>query len=506
MGRARANASAAKRRYRIEGMTCQGCARRVREAAQGVAAVESARIDLSVGALEVRWKPGADPDDASLRRAVEAAGYRASPAPEPSAEPTLRLRVEGMTCQGCVGSVRQALAALPGVRAVSVDLQTGEALLTGLGVSPEEARSAVERAGYKAAILDARGKSARAGSVAVGWRTNLLLGGPVTALLMAGEWLLGLGGMPWFGWVALLLTAPVQALCGSRFYQGAWRQLRAGRLNMDALVSLGSTAAFGYSLWALLFLPGAPLYFMEAAGILTLISLGHWLEARMSEKAGSALRDLLDLTPQQARRLNAQGKAEPVPAAALVPGDRTLVLPGDRIPVDGAVESGDATVDESMLTGESVPAVKRPGDKVYAGTVNLDGRLVVRVAAAGDRTVLAQTIAIVEQAQASRANVQRLADRISNVFVPIVILIALAAALGWGFAYPVLAGWHAAMTPFLWEISLPATALAAAAVHAAATLIAACPCAMGLATPAAIMAGTNAAARRGILIRDAQAL
>jgi Cu+-exporting ATPase len=263
---------------------------------------------------------------------------------------------------------------------------------------------------------------------------------------------------------------------------------------------------------------------MEAAAIISLISAGHWIEARVSDKAGGALKSLLELAPQTARRIQSaapvpsksfdlrgfkpvsvQATEVEVPVSALQINDRIALRPGDRVPVDGVVLEGESAVDEAMLTGESIPADKKSGSELFAGTVNLNGRLVMRVTATGEATALAHIIAAVQRAQTSRANIQRLGDRISNVFVPIVVTIALAAGLWWGLAPASANHVHDWLASFLWHAHAPAGA-AAGFIIAAAVLIVACPCAMGLATPAAIMASANTAAKRGILIRDGVAL
>src|SRR6185369_17806919 len=240
--------------------------------------------------------------------------------------------------------------------------------------------------------------------------------------------------------------------------------------------------------------------------IITLISVGHWVESRVSVRASSALRKLLNLAPALARRRNPDGSESETPVSGLVPGDIVGLRPGDRVPIDGVVVEGASAVDESMLTGESSPADKTVGSPVYGGTVNFDGRLVMRVTATGDETALAHIIAAVQRAQASRANIQRLGDRVSSVFVPIVVAIALASAMWWGLAPHSAGQVHDWLGKFLWHSPVPAAALTAAFIIASAVLIVACPCAMGLATPAAIMAGSNAAAQRGILVRDGVAM
>jgi Cu+-exporting ATPase len=338
------------------------------------------------------------------------------------------------------------------------------------------------------------------------WQFNVAFGGAITLLLMLGEWAFRLGMERWFQWTAFALALPVQLVCGARFYVGAGRQLKACSSNMDTLVALGSTTAFGFSAWALFTGWRGHLYFMEAAAIITLISVGHWLEARMSARAASSLKALLNLAPQTARRLDDTGAGTEVPVAQLKSGDRVALRPGDRVPVDGEVLEGQSAVDEAMLTGESLPVEKSPGAKLYGGTVNQNGRLVFRVTATGDATALAQIIAVVQRAQSSPANIQKLGDQVSAAFVPIVVLVALGTGLWWGLAYESALRTATTLLPFLRPEHFPASPLAAAFIHGAGVLIVACPCAMGLATPAAVMAGVNAAARRGILIRDGEAL
>jgi len=417
------------------------------------------------------------------------------------------LLVKGMTCQNCARHVTEAIQSVPGVHSASVMLEAGRATVRwnpGTTQNVPAIIKAVQRAGYGAKAIQAD-ISAYCETKRTSWQPNLWLGVAVTVALMAGEWVFGLGMSRWFQWLSFALASAVQIFAGAKFYRGAWAQLKIGSSNMDTLVALGSTTAFGYSAWALLVAASGHLYFMEAAAIITLISLGHWFEARVSDRASGALKSLLNLAPQTARRKNSDGSEGEISVGELKIGDWVVLRPGDRIPTDGVAVEGDSAVDEAMLTGESTPVDKSARSELFAGTVNLNGRLVMRVTATGESTALAHVIAAVQRAQTSRADIQRLGDRVSNVFVPVVVTIAIAAALWWGFAPESAKQIHDWLAQFFWTAHPPIGA-AAGFIIAAAVLIVACPCAMGLATPAAIMAGANAAARRGILIRDGVAL
>ncbi len=456
----------------------------------------------------------------------------------PKISGTTELLVGGMNCNNCARHVTEAIQGVSGVRSATVLLEAGRASVrwnSGAEQNVSAVIEAVQKAGYTAKEIQT-GTSAGGETRHADWQINLWLGITITAALTVGEWVFHLTMTPWFQWLAFALAGVVQIFAGAKFYRGAWNQFKIGNSNMDTLVALGSTTAFGYSVWALLGGMGGHLYFMEAAAIITLISFGHWLEARVSARASGALENLLNLAPQTARRLvqprssrreealtskseirnpkseinwslltSAATDEKEVPVAELQIGDLVALRPGDRVPVDGMVTDGDSAMDEAMLTGESIPVDKKNGSELYAGTVNLNGRLVMRVTATGESTALAHIIAAVQRAQTSRADIQRLGDQVSSVFVPVVVAIAVVAALWWGFMPESAGRIHDALAPFLWHVMSP-TGAAAGFIIAAAVLIVACPCAMGLATPAAIMASTNAAARRGILIRDGVAL
>lgn len=371
---------------------------------------------------------------------------------------------------------------------------------------PDAVIQVVNEAGFSATKLEAT--TVNTGprlSWVRNWKTSVYAAVGALIFLMIAEWGLAWHSTPWFPWISFGIATFVQSFCGSRFYLGAWRQLLQGRSNMDTLVSLGSTAAYVFSTATLFSGSGQALFFMESVGIIAFVSVGHFIESMVARRASGALESLLSLTPDQATKVTPTGP-KPVPVAALVPGDHIVIAPGDQLPVDGLVTEGESSCDEAMLTGESIPVDKQPSSRVYAGTVNLSGQLIVAASDIGRNTALARIIAVVEQAQTSRADVQKLADRISSIFVPIVVVIALLTFAFWLWAPQSAASLNASLSALLWSPILPSTALAAAVIHAAAVLIIACPCAMGLATPIAIMAGTNVAAKHGVLIRDGQAL
>ena len=404
---------------------------------------------------------------------------------------THRLSVGGMTCASCVGRVERTLRKLPGVRDVSVNLATEQAHVDAPGVQVEALTAAIEKAGYEARAL-ADDTQAPSSKLPDAWPV-------VVAAILTAPLILPMAGMragrDWMlpGWLQWLLATPVQFWLGARFYRAGAKAALAGTGNMDLLVALGTSAAYGLSVWQLLQHGGdhmPHLYFEASAAVITLVLLGKWLETRARRQTTEALRALQALRPDTAwvRRAGGDGKSPvevEIPIDHVRVGDLVLVKPGARIPVDGDVEEGRSYADESMLTGESRPVEKTVADRVTGGSINGDGLLAVRTRAIGSQTTLARIVRLVEDAQATKAPLQRLADRVSAIFVPIVLLIALVTLLGWG------------LTTHDWPQAL---------LNAVAVLVIACPCALGLATPAAIMAGTGVAARHGILIKDGQAL
>ena len=472
---------AADWRLPIDGMTCASCVARVEKALSAVPGVRGASVNLATETASVSG--GSLP---ALRQAVEKAGYTL-------AEERVRLSIDGMTCASCVSRVEKALSRVPGVLSAQVNLATETAevhwLRAGDGDDGGAARlvAAVVAAGYEAAPLAADEGVARAPRatapwwpVAVGAALSLPLVLPMLALPFGVHW------MP-PAWLQFLLATPVQFWLGARFYRAGWAALRAGAGNMDLLVALGTSAAYGLSLF--LWLRSGPgemphLYFEASAVVITLVLLGKWLEARAKRQTTEALQALNALRPAVAR-VRRDGVESELPIARVRVGDLVVVRPGERIAVDGVIEEGDSQVDESLITGESLPVARAPGQKVTGGAVNGEGLLLVRTSAIGAETTLSRIVRLVESAQAEKAPIQRLVDRVSAVFVPVVIGIALLTMLGWGL----FAG--------QWQDGL---------LNAVAVLVIACPCALGLATPTAIMAGTGLAARRGILIKDAEAL
>lgn len=482
-----AGATASPPEVAINGMTCAGCVRRVERVLAGVPGVREPAVNLATE--RARFTAGSGFEAGALAHALAEAGY-------PAAEDSSDIEITGMTCASCVRRVERALTGVPGVIEASVNLATGRARVRRLAGMADDAAlaAAVSAAGYGVAEpAPAAATGAGAGATAAdpraaaarreGWAA-------AAALILALPLLLPMALMPLGIHAALpvaaqlVLAAVIQFGFGARFYRGAWHALRGGTGSMDTLVALGTSAAFALSLWDLL--PGhdGRLYLEASAAVIALVRLGKWLEGRARRQAGAAIRALEALRPERARVLR-DGREVEIAPAALRSGDRLVIRPGERIAADGIVREGAGSADESLLTGEALPVEKAPGSRVVGGALNGEARLVVEVTAAGAESQLARMVRLVEDAQAAKPPVQRQVDRISAVFVPTVIGVALLTFAGW-----MLAGAGAER----------------AIVDAVAVLVIACPCALGLATPAAIMVGTGVAARHGILVRDPAAL
>ena len=403
---------------------------------------------------------------------------------------TFDLPIVGMTCASCAGRVERALRKVPGVTEVSVNLANERAHVEATGgIDPDSLIAAVDKAGYSASLQpDTAAQAADQQQRHVAERRALL-----AAIALALPLVLPMVFSPFGvhvmlpGWLQFALATPVQFILGQRFYVAAWKAVRAGAGNMDLLVALGTSAGYGLSLyqWAVA-APGTMphLYFEASAVVIALVLLGKYLESGAKRQTASAIRALEALRPERATQV-VEGQERDVAINALALNDLVSVKPGERFPVDGEVVEGQSHADEALISGESLPVPKQPGDNITGGSINGEGRLLIRTSALGAETVLARIIRMVEDAQSAKAPIQKLVDKVSQVFVPVVLGIALVTLMGW-----LLAG----------------ASLETALINAVTVLVIACPCALGLATPTAIMAGTGVAARHGILIKDADAL
>lgn len=464
----------------IAGMTCASCAGRVEKALAKVEGVTSVSVNLATEQARIEAPADSLP---LLIEAVAQAGYSV-----PSQ--TVELNIGGMTCASCAGRVEKALAKVPGVTNATVNLASERAHIESLGpVDPARLIEAVTKAGYSAQLTENVHATQDDQHKRLRRERWSLVAAIVLALPLVLPMLVEPFGLHWMlpAWAQFLLATPVQFILGARFYVAAWKAVKAGAGNMDLLVALGTSAGYGLSLyeWAIA-APGTMphLYFEASAVVIALVLLGKYLESRAKRQTASAIRALEALRPERALRV-VDGQEQDVAISDLRLNDLVLVKPGERFPVDGEVVEGQSHADEALISGESLPVPKQPGDNVTGGAINGEGRLVIKTLALGTETVLARIIRLVEDAQAGKAPIQKLVDKVSQIFVPVVLLIALATLLGW------------------WFYGAP---IETALINAVAVLVIACPCALGLATPTAIMAGTGVAARHGILIKDAEAL
>lgn len=467
----------------IEGMTCSSCVRRVEKALLATEGVAEATVNLATEKASIALKSGA-----SLQHAlasIEKAGYRVP-------TKTWTLQVKEMTCASCVGRVEKAFLAVPGVLNASVNLATEKAQITTLAeVELLSLLAAAKKAGYPAQLVDdqqTRPSQQQAG-LSQAWLVVIAM---ALSLPLMAPMLLAIIGIQWAipAWVQFALATPVQFWLGARFYKAGWKALIAGSGNMDLLVAIGTSSAYGLSVYLMFWQTDhvshgmQHLYFESSAVVISLVLLGKWMEAKAKHQTLEALRALESLRATTAL-VRRDGLEVEVPVSEVRVGDAVVIRPGDRVPVDGEIMEGISHLDESLLTGESLPVSKHVGDAVISGSVNADGLLLVIARGVGGATMLSQIIKLVEDAQAVKAPIQALVDRISAVFVPIVLGISLLTLLLWVW---ITGDWQAAL------------------LNAVAVQVIACPCALGLATPTAIMVGTGVAAKFGILIKDAQAL
>ena len=493
----------------IQGATCQGCANKIRTALGAVPGADEIQVDLDQQTVTVRG----DARPEALTRALAESGYGVKPAPEPEPEPEsegsdsarsggdIQLAITGATCASCVRSIETALGGVAGVREASMNLADHSARVSGRA-APRDLIRAVESAGYGASVIDdpRRADQEREERKQAHYRQllrhtgyGLGVGAPLMLWgLLGGSMTVQPGTWSQAAWLAVgVITLAVLAVPGRPFFVGAWKALRHHNANMDTLIALGTGTAWLYSMVVVLapgLVPEAArhVYFEASAMIIGLISLGLALEVRARGKTSAAVKRLLDLRAKTARVLRDGGEQD-IPVEQVVAGDRVRVRPGEKIAVDGEVEEGSSRLDESMLTGEPMPVAKGPGDSVAAGTLNEGGTLIYRATRVGADTALARIIELVKKAQGTKPPIGRLADQVSAVFVPTIMLIAVAAALAWFNLGP--------QPPFSHMM-----------VAATTVLIIACPCALGLATPMSVMVGVGKAAEYGILIRQGEAL
>jgi Cu+-exporting ATPase len=472
----------------VTGMTCANCAMTIERNLKRKTGVRDAAVNFANEHAVVEYDP-AEVSFTDLVVTMEDIGYGVTTA-------RIDLPIAGMTCANCAMTIERSLKRLDGVVDATANFANEKATVTYVPgvVSRADLVQAVEGAGYEVIEVEGEEQSledaeqlARAAEIR-DKRNKVIVGailGGIIMLISMGPELGLLPQIPYATWIALALATPVQIYLGRDFYVSAWKATKNKTANMDTLVALGSSVAYLYSAAVVLFGLDGPVYFETAAMILTFIIVGKYLEARAKGRASAAIRELMNLQPDTAIVLHA-GVEEEVPVSAVEVGDILVVKPGGRVPVDGVVVTGHSAVDESMVTGESIPVEKTEGNEVIGGTINKTGTFRFEATKVGSETALAQIVRLVQEAQGSKAPVQRLADQVASVFVPIVITLALLTFAAWYFVGGV--GFTTSL------------------VFMTAVLLIACPCAMGLATPTAVMAGTGVGAENGILIKNAESL
>lgn len=488
----------------IDGMTCAGCARAVESALSHAEGVAKVSVNLPTETAHVEYFPGIV-SESSLEDVVSKSGYSVR-------HPLLniRLKISGMTCGGCTSSVEKALRSVSGVGEANVNLMTEEARVDYEPdrVSPRELVAAVKAAGFDAYIAVAQDAPVDVAQehLQQSWRRFLLawaLTGPIGFIMllhMTGVW------MPsYYLWLELVLGAPVLCIAGASTYAKAWKTSIHLAPNMDALIALGTGAAFVTTPLALAGMPIVS-FGAVAAMIMAFHLTGRYLEAAAKGRASQAIRKLLELGAKTARVEREGGEIE-IPIDELNPGDVMVIRPGEKIPTDGEIVDGSTAVDESMATGESMPVEKGPGDSVIGATLNTVGAIRVRATKVGQDTFLAQVVHIVQEAQGSKVPIQEFADRVTTIFVPIILAIAVVTFSAWYFAPGPMGSMAAWVAPHLPWINVEGVSRLSLAVFATiSVLVIACPCAMGLATPTALMVGMGVGASRGILIRNGEAI
>ncbi|MBN2283373.1 MAG: copper-translocating P-type ATPase [Deltaproteobacteria bacterium] len=493
-----------KKKFAVRGMDCPSCVMKLEEGIAHIKGVHTASVNFPLEQVSVDFDPDLVNEDI-LSEAISRLGYEATPekAADVKGLRTTTVMVGGMTCAACVRRVEKALAGIPGVQGAAVNLATSRATIVHEGLTdPSEFAEAIGKAGYE--LLGVQGtmdedpvEKAREAEFR-DLRRKVITGILLSILIFMGsmqEWFPFLSRIPRTQMLVILflLTTPVVFWVGGRFITGAVKALRQKTSDMNTLVAIGSLSAYGYSTAAILspgFFPAGPayphVYFDGAAMIVTLVLLGRLLEARARGRASRAIKNLVQLRPSVAHVIM-DGVERDLPVETLLPGRRVRVKPGERIPADGTVLEGRSSVDESMLTGESLPVEKQAGSAVFAGTVNGNGSIEYETTKTGAETMLSQIIRLVEDAQGSKAPIQRFADRVASVFVPVVLTIAV-------------------FTFIIWYLLVPEPAFNRALLNFISVLIIACPCAMGLATPTAVMVGTGLGAESGILIKGGEIL
>ncbi|NQX63527.1 heavy metal translocating P-type ATPase [Paenibacillus qinlingensis] len=480
----------------ITGMTCAACANRIEKGLNKLEGVTEANVNFAMERATVTYDPSRI-DAAKMEQSIQKLGYD-------TLKEAVDLQLEGMTCAACAQRIEKTLNKLPGVSVATVNfaMETAHVVYNPADLTVSDMQKRVEKLGYKAVPKQEQGDPAEHRQQEIGKQKRKLLISAILSLPLLWSmvshfsftswiWIPELFMNPWF---QLLMATPVQFYIGRQFYEGAYKALRNGSANMDVLVSLGTSAAYFYSLYLTIawviggagMHHGPSLYYETSAVLITLVIMGKLFEALAKGRTSEAIKSLMGLQAKTALVIR-EGQELNIPIEEVVTGDIVLVRPGDKIPVDGEVLEGLSSVDESMLTGESLPVTKKPGDAVIGATINKNGRLRMQATKVGKETALAQIIKVVEEAQGSKAPIQRVADVISGIFVPIVVGISLVAFLVWYFI----------VTP---------GDFAGALEKAIAILVIACPCALGLATPTSIMAGSGRAAELGILFKGGEHL